>query len=60
MDRLAPELRSELGDDAVGAVGVAAVLDFEKRPLVPPLPLAKEGKGGGPGGKIPGIFFLDR
>src|SRR5262245_40436500 len=34
IDRLAPQRRPKLGDDAVGAVRVTAILDFQERALM--------------------------
>jgi len=48
-DWLACEGGTELGDDAVGAMGVAAVLDFEEGALAAGLVFAKEREGGGAG-----------
>ena len=47
VDGLAPEGGSELGDDAVGAVGVAAVLDLEEGALVGGLSGVELGEGDG-------------
>src|SRR5438270_12622031 len=45
VDGLAPEGGAELGDDAVGAVGVAAVLDLEEGALVGGLAGVELGEG---------------
>ncbi len=42
---LAPEIGPELGDDAVGAVGIATILDFEEGALVGLLVVVEEGEG---------------
>jgi hypothetical protein len=52
VDRFAPEGGAELGDDAVGAVGVAAVLDLEEGALVGGLAGVELGEGGGAGGGL--------
>src|SRR5688500_18728865 len=46
VDRFTPQRWAERGDDAVGAVGVAAVLDFEEGALMMRLPLAEQWERG--------------
>jgi hypothetical protein len=46
-DGFAPETGAEAGNDAVGAMGVAAVLDFEEGALVGVLAGVEKGEGGG-------------
>ena len=45
--RFAPERGSQLRDDAVGAVGVAAVLDFQESALMTGLAVGELGEGRG-------------
>src|SRR5690242_5892202 len=49
---LTPEGGAELGDDAVGAVGVAAVLDLEEGALVRGLARVELGERGGAAGEV--------
>ena len=41
INRLAPQRRTKLRDDAIGAMRITPILNFQKRPLVVGLPLAQ-------------------
>jgi hypothetical protein len=66
VDGLTPEGGAELGDDAVGAVGVAAVLDFQEGALVGGLARVELGERGRAGdlrvargaGEVPEVLVI--